>query len=442
MNDSLKIKLPVGDPNVISDPKVEQLEIDGVKHTITSDGTILDKDGKILKTKEEVIELRKPKQTPEEIEKARLAAETAAKTVKPTDVVVDPFVEGSEVELDGVTYSIDKDGNAIDKDKKIIKTKDELKILLTALTPPDTEINYVSEIQKATNLVIVKDGKPIDYENTTEGLSGYVKDIHAQGVELGSKKAEEKLYAKFPILKQIVSHLVLNGGNLDNFTNTTDYTKIKIGEDENQWNDIYLTAQMERGIPKDEALKMAKYLKDDKQLKDSAEKALLFLSTTQQQRDAKAAKVLADQDELDKQDQISYWNEVGQIVQSKTIKLEDNEFKLPEVVRVKDKDGRITTKNIDDFVNYLSSPINVIIDNQQFTTTQSEYDEYLEKAKRTTNNDVFDAFRRFTKYDDSQILSTNIKHETTKNIIKLTSKPTTSSASTSSTKLKLKLPIK
>ena len=424
-----KLKMPVGDPNVTLPTKVE-IEIDGTKHVITPDGDIKDEKGTILKTKDEVAELlKKNTKTPEQIEAERLAEEVKRKAAEDANrnPNPDPFVLGAQIEIDGVTYTIDKDGNAIDAQNKVIKTKTELKQLYDANSPSNVTPNYIEEVQKVTNLVVIKGDKPIEYENTVEGFTGYVQDVHQLGVELGKKKDREELFTQFPVLKQVLSHLILNNGDISNFNNTIDYSTIKINDDEQQWENIYITAKVAQGISKEEAVDMFKYLKEDKKAKAAAESSLAFLVKTQDARNKQADALLAKQEHDAQLAEEQYWNEVSTIVKSKTLKVKDQVFAIPDVIRVKDKEGRTITKTLDDFVKYMSTPIVVTIEGQQYTTTQVEYDKYLEEQTRKTDDDVLDAYRRFTGFDDSQLIAKNVRQQQTKEILKLTTKITTSS---------------
>lgn len=437
-----EIKLPIGNETATKGDlavDVKELEIDGVKHQITNDGTIVDDKGVVLKTKEEVAELLKGvnqnnNQNQNQNNNNQNQNQNQNQNVETT------LAEGDEIEIEGNTLTIDKDGNAIDKDKKIVKTKAEVDALIAEQA--STEVDYISEIQKVTNYVIEKDGKPVTYENSVEGLASYVKDVAQQNIAIGEKKATEALFKKFPVLNQVLDHLVLNNGSLDNFSDSVDYTTIKLGEDEKQWESIYVASQIARGIPKEDAEKMFKYLKDDKQGKEAAEKGLTYLSTTQKQRSDEAKRIFEQQMQDEKEKEVAYYNEVSSIIKSRSLKVDNKTYTLPEVIRIKDENGRQITKSLDDFVNYLSSPINVNIEGKIITTTKWLFDQYNAELKRTTNDDVLEAFRLFTGFDTSQLVEAGIKNQ---NVRRLVIRPNASSSSSSTSKSttgsKIVLPI-
>lgn len=436
-----KLKFPVGDPNPTPPvppippvpPVLTVLTIGNVNYNVNESGDAVDSEGKVIKTKAELEALKAPAKTPEEI-----AAE-AALAARRTEIDAQ-LIEGAEIELDGVKYVLNKDGN-IEKDGKVFKTKADLQTLLLADTTPE-DVDYIDEVQKATNLIIVgQNNEPIKYENTVPGFTNYVQDVHKNGQELGARQYEDALFGKFPILKNIIEHLTLKG-SLEGFAESVDYSKITLGDDEAQQVDIYTKAQLARGVSMAEITDMLKYLKEDKKLKTHAEAALTYLKTSQTEAAAERARQLQANKLREEQEETRYWNEVNTALTKKELVVGDKKFTLPEVIRVKEADGKIVTKSLKDFQDYITKPRNFNIDGKIYEMTQHDYDELLEDTKRTPHHDLFDAFRRFTKYDDSQIISTNVNSKIVKQVIKLTTKTAGGGSGTSSKTGKIVLPVK
>lgn len=433
-----KLKLPVGDPTLpIPTPPVPPtltaLKIGEVTYNVNEQGDALDEDGKVIKTKAELEALKAPQKTPEEI-----AAE-AALAARRTEINAQ-LIEGAEIELDGVKYVLNKDGN-IEKDGKVFKTKADLQTLLLADNTPE-DVDYVNEIQKATNLVILgQNNQPIAYENTLPGFTNYVQDVHRNGQELGARQYEETLFNRFPVLKSVIEHLTLKG-SLDGFAETVDYSKITLTDDEAQQTDIYTKAQLARGVSMSEITDMLKYLKEDKKLKVHAEAALNYLKTSQTEASATRARQIQENKTREDQEAARYWNEVDTALTKKELIVGDKKFTLPEIIRVKEADGKIVTKSLKDFKDYITKPRNFNIEGKIYEMTQHDYDELLEDTKRTPHHDLFEAFRRFSKYDDSQIISANANSKIVKQVIKLTTKTAGGGSGTSGKTGKIVLPVK
>lgn len=388
-----------------------------------------------IETPEQIAE--KKRIADEAIESAKLAAEKeiadklaaekleADKNKISTTTILN---EGQVVELDGIDLTINKDGDAVDNTGKVIKTSIELADLLktNTQTQDQTSTNYIKEIQSKTNLIINDEaGSPVTYENTVEGISKYAEDVFTTGKKTGAVEYEQSLLSEFPIIKDVINHLKLNG-TLDGFTNKIDFSKISISEsDEDQWLGIYIAAQEKRGVPEEEARVTAKYFKEDGKLKEYAQKSLSYLNAIQQQEELEINQMLQQQQQEEIENDRTYWNEVKKVVlQEGKIKLGSEEFVIPKVMRVTEN-GKTVTKSPSDFWNYVNVPKRYNIDGELLTMTPHQYDIFLENQKRNVNDDVYEALNRFLKQDKSQLIKAQVSTATAKQIIKLSTKTNT-----------------
>ena len=435
------IVLPIGNNNVpppVTTPPITnsltEIVIGVDKYNINTDGNAIDKDGKVLKTKDELEQLK------------------AAIPIVPADDKNTPdadkiksiesqLIEGAEIELDNIKYVLNKDGNAVDSTGKVIKTKDELKSLLLVNDTTD-EVDYITEIQKATNLILTNENnQPVTYENTVPGITKYVQDVYTEGRKLGRTEYEQEILSKYPVVSDIIEHLTIHG-SLDNFVENVDYSKVSITDDETQQIDIYTKAKLQQGLSKEEISDLIGYLKSDKKLKTAAETSLAYLTKLQVTNATDRANKVAEIKAKEDADRLEYWNSVNSILNSKQLVVDDKKFTIPEVIKVKETDGKVVTKTIKDFVDYIEKPLTFNVNGTIYTMTQLEYDEAIEDTKRTPHHDLFDAYRKFTKYDDSQLIAANISDNVVKKIIKLTTKATGGGSGTATKGGKLVLPIK
>ena len=440
-----KIVLPIGNnnPTPPTTKVLTDLVIGNEKFKINDKGEAVDDLGKVIKSKEEIEKLKNPGSPilTEEDKRKQLEKETADKELaEKLKKVETTLVEGTEIELDGKKFTVTKDGT-IEQDGKIFKTKEELKTLLLE-TQDTSEENYIDTVQKATNLVITDDtGKPIEYENTIEGFTKYVQDLHTNGKNLGAVEYEQELFSKYPVLKDIIEHLTLKG-SLDGFNEQIDYSTISINDDEQQQIDIYTKAKLAQGLSPNEIAEMINYLKADKKLKDAAISSLSYLKDVQEKDKVNRTLAIEQKRREEEIEAANYWKEIHGIINSKQLDLGDKKFILPEVIKVKDSSGRVVTKTLKDFQDYIEKPLNFNIDGKIYTMTQHDYDDYIENTKRTPHNDLFDAYRRFTSYDDSQLIASNISSSIVKQVIKLKTKASSGGSGTSGSTGKIVLPIK
>jgi hypothetical protein len=438
----LKLVVPIGggNPNPTPPPitsELTDLVIGNDTFKINKDGNAVDDKGTVLKTKDELEKLKPTSQ----IAQTDAEKETAKRLVEQTIAAEAQLIDGAEIELDEVKYKINKDGAAVDATGKVIKTKAELTTLILTASENE-EVNYINEIQKATNLTPVSDtGQPVTYENTVPGLTQYAQDVYKEGRKLGATEYEQELFSKFPILQQVVEHLTING-SLENFTQNIDYSKIVIGDDENQQIDLFTKAKLAQGLSQSEITDMVNYYKADKKLKGAAETGLAFLKTSQEANDVARATAVAESKRNAEIERTAYWNEVHKTLSTKQLVVGDKKFTIPEVIKVKTDDGKFVTKTIKDFQDYIEKPLNFKVGEQVYTMTQLEYDEAMEDTKRTPHHDIFDAFRKFTKYDDSQIINANVNNNIVKNVIKLNTKASSGGSGTATGGKKLILSVK
>ena len=124
--------------------------------------------------------------------------------------------EGTNIELDGVTYTVDKDGNVVDADGKIFKEAKDVQEWLKTFNvdnqnPEDKELSIAS-IQKAIGEEIVDEkGQPVEFTNDVEGVKSYIDNVIALRSNELQQAAVNKVFNDNPILAQFANYLAVNG---------------------------------------------------------------------------------------------------------------------------------------------------------------------------------------------------------------------------------------
>lgn len=75
-----------------------------------------------------------------------------------------------------------------------------------------------------------ENGKPIEFENTPDGVKAYVESIIEVQKEEIQEAAINTLYAKYPILETLVPYIATNGGSIEGFTDIKDRSGVTIDE--------------------------------------------------------------------------------------------------------------------------------------------------------------------------------------------------------------------
>jgi hypothetical protein len=345
--------------------------------------------------------------------------------------VPDVIPEAAKVEVDGVIYTLDDKGNAIDDNKAIKYSADELKALEEVDAPSSLE-----EIFKLTNIVPNdENGTPIEYENSPEGIAKYVDDVYTIASNQAVEAYKNALFGTYPILMDVVKHLNNNNGSFDNFVPTVNYNDIQLDADnEEQLKNIIYTARGKRGESKEKIDKYYNYLKDSKTIFTEAEEELNYLKESLTQEEKEQQLVIKEREAKELQDAINYWgvtvdnkgnmsvanveNSVYDIIKKGKFKIGEDTYNIPDKIKINDN-GKIVYATRDDFFRYIYEPVQVVINSKTQTMTRHEYDLTIENSKRDIHADVFDAFKRFVNYNTDQFIKEAINKNNVEAIKKL-----------------------
>lgn len=259
---------------------------------------------------------------------------------------------GDSIELDGVTYTVNENGDLVDEKGEIFKAKSEVEAFLKEYTAEDAneipEIN-VADIQKLVGVDVVDDkGKAISFDNTPQGVAEYVNSV------LELKKAEfaqagiNKLIEDYPVLNDFLNYYIANGNSYEGFGEMKDRSGIQIDEtNESQQSAIVREAWKEFG-KRGDVEKYIKYLKDTGTLAEAAKDDLAALQQADAElREENSRAALKAQQEYEAQ-VVAYWKEVKSCVDRREIA----GYKIPDVI-ILDRGGKQVSATPDDFFNYV-----------------------------------------------------------------------------------------
>jgi hypothetical protein len=334
-----------------------------------------------------------------------------------------------QIDIDGVIYNLDANGNAVDSSGTIKYSKEDIEKF-----EGDTNSLDVSSIAKLTNIVPVDDsGELINYENTPEGIAKYVSDVYSIASNQAVSDFQNSLFSTYPILFDVINHLEKNS-TLDGFTKTVDYSSLTLDENnEIQLSNIIKEARALRGEDNAKIEKYITYLKDSNSLFTDAQEELKYLVEVDNNKRAEQSRIEAEQANIAREDAQNYWgvsvNEKGQlldlgkpdsilgIIKSGKLKIGEDVYNIPDKIRVSDG-GQVKYYTKTDFFNYLYNPIEVVINNEKIKTTAYQLDLHKKNSSRSINDEVFDAFKQFVKFDNSQFIKEAVNQQNVRQVIK------------------------
>ena len=259
---------------------------------------------------------------------------------------------GTVIEVGEEKYTVDANGNLVDKDNNIFKEAKDVKAWLEEfdkVEDTDKDAISISSIQEAVGIEITDDNdKPIEYENTPAGVKAYIDAVIETAKEEQQEAAINTLYQRYPIISDVLNYYIANGNSLEGFGEIPDRSGITIDDaNEAQQEAVIRTAWSEQGRKGDVESYIA-YLKSSGTLLATAKEELAAL----QEADAQYRKDLEEEAERKENERIDklekYWNGVHDVIKTRQIA----GYQIPEQIII-NRDGQKLSVTPEDFFNYI-----------------------------------------------------------------------------------------
>lgn len=325
------------------------------------------------------------------------------------------FKTGDIIEVDGVEYTIDDKGNAVDKDGNIFKEAKDIKSWTDSLNDDSSDDELtISNIQKTLGIEITdENGKPVEFEESPEGVKSYIDSV----IDLKSREIQEatinKFYSDNPLVKDFINYVQLKGTPVG-FGEIPDRSGITVNKDDvAQQEAIIKMAAKEFGNStiNDNYIN---YLKSNNALYDEARKQLAALVEKDKQYRANLEAEAEAERQAAAEENAKYWDSVKSVIDSRKI---DN-YKLPDTI-TKTVDGVKQILTINDFMGYISNPTETDDKGNKCTGYQRDIRKLTQE--QLINRDILDAWLLFTNGTYKDLVDMAIKEEQVKRI-KLTTK--------------------
>lgn len=303
------------------------------------------------------------------------------------------LAEGTEIEFDGAIYTVDANGNLVDKNGTIFKEAKDVADWMKTMDVEDSNNNdeplTLASIQEAIGITVTDaNGNNIEFTDDAAGIKAYVNSV----IDLKSNEIQQatinKFYQDNPLVKQFTDYVQLNG-TPRGFGEIPDRSGIVLDKDNTaQLEAVIRMAATEFGN-KSLNDNYIKYLKDGGGLYDEAKAQLQALV----EKDAAVRKDIEARAKAQREEEAKsvsdYWNKVNNVIDSRIIA----GYKLPESF-TKEVNGQKVIITPNDFYNYLSKATETDTDGNKVTGYQRDLnkltdDEYL-------NRELLDAWLMFT----------------------------------------------
>lgn len=270
------------------------------------------------------------------------------KNKKDDDTVLKP---GYSVEVGDETYTVDEKGNLVGKDGKVFKEAKDVAEWIKEFDVADDDSKEISieTVQDTIGIEITDDNdKPIQFDNTPEGIAAYVNAVIETSREEHMEAAINTLYQKYPIIQEVLNYYIANGNSIEGFGELPDRSNITIDDtNEAQQENIIRTAWEEQGR-KGDVNAYIQYLKSSGTLLAVAKEELAGIQEADKQYREQLEKEAEEQEKQKIQQLEKYWNDVKQVVDSRKIA----GYTIPDNIII-NREGQKYSATPQDFFNYI-----------------------------------------------------------------------------------------
>lgn len=290
--------------------------------------------------------------------------------------------EGDTVNVDGVDYTIDANGNAVDADGTVFRTAAELAELIAQ---NGSEPSVLDQLQTRFGSDFKdEDDNPIVFDNNAEGIAAYVDTVVQSRIVEAQTAALNNLFETYPQVEQVINHLKLNG-TLEDFVEIPDRSSITVSKDNEEQQATFIREEWKLSGKKGDVNKFIDYCKNAGILYDTAVESKEAVDSIYESRLAEQKAQVEAKEAAAAAEEKAYWDNVEKTIS----KGELLGYSIPEQIQC-NKDGKKVMLSRKDFLKYVSTPVD----------SEGNTAYMLDEAKVDSNarmqDDLLKAFLKFT----------------------------------------------
>ena len=298
--------------------------------------------------------------------------------------------EGDTINVDGVDYTIDAEGNAIAADGTVFRTATELAELIAQ---NGSEPSVLNQLQTRFGSDFKdENGNLIVFDDNEEGIAAYVETVVQSRVKEAQTAAINNLFETYPQVEQVINHLKLNG-TLDDFVEIPDRSQITVSKDNEEQQATFIREEWKLSGKKGDVNKFIDYCKNAGILYDTAVESKEAVDSIYESRLAEQKAQVEAKEAAAAAEEKAYWDNVEKTIS----KGELLGYSIPEQIQC-NKDGKKVMLSRKDFLKYVSTPVD------SEGNTAYMLDEAKVDSDARMQDDLLKAFLRFTGGDYASLV--------------------------------------
>lgn len=298
--------------------------------------------------------------------------------------------EGDTINVDGVDYTIDAEGNAIAADGTVFRTATEL---AEFIAQNSSEPSVLNQLQTRFGSDFKdENGNPIVFDDNEEGIAAYVETVVQSRVKEAQTVAINNLFETYPQVEQVINYLKLNG-TLDDFVEIPDRSQITVSKDNEEQQATFIREEWKLSGKKGDVNKFIDYCKNAGILYDTAVESKEAVDSIYESRLAEQKAQVEAKEAAAAAEEKAYWDNVEKTIS----KGELLGYSIPEQIQC-NKDGKKVMLSRKDFLKYVSTPVD------SEGNTAYMLDEAKVDSDARMQDDLLKAFLRFTGGDYASLV--------------------------------------
>lgn len=290
--------------------------------------------------------------------------------------------EGDNVEIDGATYTINNNGDAVGEDGQVFRTRAELAQLIASQATQEPSVLQTLQSKFGSEFTD-ENGNPIVFDDSIEGLNSYVETVVRAKQEEAQQAALNSLFATYPQVEQALNYVMLNG-SLEGFNEIPTERPALDKNNEEQLASV-IREEWKLQNKRGDVNKFIDYCKSAGTLYETAVESDKVVGEINEAKLAETrAKVeAAEQAELEATE--AYWKKVDETLAKGDLM----GYAIPEQIQC-NREGKKVMLSKADFMKYISVPV----DNEGNTSYM--LDEAKVAPEIAMQDDLLRAYLKFT----------------------------------------------
>lgn len=259
---------------------------------------------------------------------------------------------GTAIEVGDETYTVASNGDLVDANGNVFKQASEVDAWLKEFDSVEEDVKdsiSITSIQEALGVEITdEDDKPIQFDNTPEGVKAYVDAVVETKRQEHMEAAINTLYQKYPIIDEVLNYYIANGNSLEGFGQMPDRSNIVVDDNNEAQQEAIIRAAWSEQGRKGDVTGYINYLKSSGTLLATAKEELQVLQESDRQYRENLAKQAEETERRNNEMLMQYWNGVHEVIKTRKIA----GYEIPENIII-NRNGQKLSVTPNDFFNYI-----------------------------------------------------------------------------------------